>query len=99
MVSFCAPRTIVTFARAFGRQVTPGVRTIVKWNPAAGLTLLAVAAWAAASDNVSAAAAPRMAVVRPARRSGSRRRPETFAIFIDFTLIPIAPIEEMTLEA
>ena len=71
MVSFWEPRTIVTLACACGRHVTPGVRTILKWNPAAGATL-ALAVCATASDSASAAAAQRIAVVRPARRTARR---------------------------
>ena len=65
MVSFCAPRTIVTEPRAFGRQVTPGVLIIVKWKPIAGRALLELAECAAVRETASAAAAPRTAAVRP----------------------------------
>src|SRR5215472_4432164 len=67
MVSFCEPRTMVTEPCAFGRQVTPGVLTIVKWKPLAGLALPDRAACAAVSETASAAAAPTTATVRPVR--------------------------------
>src|ERR1022692_1177575 len=68
MVSFRSPRVICTVAPACGRQVTPGVRTILNENPELLLARLAPTACAAPSESARAVAAARTAPVRPARR-------------------------------
>jgi len=65
MVSFRAPRVIRTDAPACGRQVTPGVRTILNVNPVSMLARPALAECAALSETARTAAAARIPAVRP----------------------------------
>src|SRR5215831_3091825 len=73
IVSFWAPRTMFTEPRAFGRQVTPGVLTIVKRKPTAGLALLELAECAALREIARVAAAAKIAAVRPVLTKAGRK--------------------------